>query len=93
MSTIFRTQFRVDATEVCTSGRQLCNEISQLMLSIRTLRHIGNRTVNVDKAYSDGLSEPEHVALASATANSELRITSKGTSSPYIRQQHIRQQH
>jgi hypothetical protein len=81
-STIYRTQFIVDATEVCTLGRQLCNEISQLMLSIRTWRHIGNRTVNVDKAYSDGLSEPEHVALASATAAPSIHRQSPSSKSP-----------
>ena len=36
----------------------------QLMLPIRALRRIGNRTVDVDQAYSDGFSELEHVAYS-----------------------------
>ena len=52
------------------------------MLSIRTLRHIGNRTVDVDKAYSDGLSEPEHVALASAIATPSIDHQSSSSGSP-----------
>ena len=53
----------------------------QLMLPIRTLSHIGNRTVDVDKADSDGLSEPEHVALASATAAPSIHHQSSSSGS------------
>jgi hypothetical protein len=56
MSTTYRTQFRVDVNGICIVGGQVCNNVHDLMLCTRSMRHKGLRIVHVDKLCPDGWS-------------------------------------